>query len=92
MIEYKTFQEKKSLDLIKKVLENPNTLLEILGLNNLKIIDINQTDGARFTLDNDEIVHLRPSGNAPELRCYVETDKQGVSDKLVKQTLTSISQ
>lgn len=86
------FPREKSLDLIKKVLENPNTLLEILGLNNLKIIDINQTDGARFTLDNDEIVHLRPSGNAPELRCYVETDKQGVSDKLVKQTLTSISQ
>lgn len=30
------------------------------------------TDGLRMTLDTGEIVHLRPSGNAPELRCYVE--------------------
>jgi len=30
------------------------------------------TDGVRVVLSNDEIVHLRPSGNAPELRCYTE--------------------
>ncbi|MEW7978766.1 MAG: phosphomannomutase [Candidatus Sedimenticola endophacoides] len=35
---------------------------------------IDYTDGVRFRLDNDEIVHLRPSGNAPELRCYTEAD------------------
>lgn len=30
------------------------------------------TDGVRLHLDADEIVHFRASGNAPELRCYVE--------------------
>ncbi len=30
------------------------------------------TDGLRITFDSDEVVHLRPSGNAPELRCYNE--------------------
>ncbi len=30
------------------------------------------TDGLRITFENDEIVHLRPSGNAPEFRCYNE--------------------
>jgi phosphomannomutase len=30
------------------------------------------TDGLRIGFDNGEIVHLRPSGNAPELRCYNE--------------------
>jgi phosphomannomutase len=30
------------------------------------------TDGLRITFDNNEIIHLRPSGNAPELRCYNE--------------------
>jgi phosphomannomutase len=30
------------------------------------------TDGLRITFENGEIVHLRPSGNAPELRCYNE--------------------
>jgi phosphomannomutase len=33
---------------------------------------IDRTDGVRMTFANDEIVHLRPSGNAPEFRCYTE--------------------
>ncbi|MFO0585857.1 MAG: phosphomannomutase [Anaeromyxobacter sp.] len=35
---------------------------------------VDQTDGVRVTLASGEIVHLRPSGNAPELRCYAEAD------------------
>lgn len=31
-----------------------------------------ETDGLRATFENDEVIHLRPSGNAPELRCYTE--------------------
>lgn len=33
---------------------------------------VDLTDGVRMTLENDEIAHLRASGNAPELRCYAE--------------------
>src|SRR5690606_29620439 len=33
---------------------------------------VSTIDGPRFTLRSGEIVHYRPSGNAPELRCYVE--------------------
>jgi len=39
-----------------------------------KVIMIDYTDGVRFSFDTDEVVHLRPSGNAPELRCYTEAD------------------
>lgn len=85
------FPREKSIELINKGVENPNTLLEMLGFENLKIVDINQIDGLRLTFDNDVIIHLRPSGNAPELRCYVETDSQDTSDKLVKQFLNVIS-
>ena len=35
-------------------------------------VDIGRTDGVRMTFDSEEIVHLRPSGNAPEFRCYNE--------------------
>ncbi|MDC9728232.1 MAG: phosphomannomutase [Methyloprofundus sp.] len=35
-------------------------------------VAINTLDGVRITLSNDEVVHLRGSGNAPELRCYTE--------------------
>jgi len=33
---------------------------------------IDFTDGARINFSSGEIVHLRPSGNAPEFRCYTE--------------------
>jgi phosphomannomutase len=33
---------------------------------------INTVDGLRMQLSSGEVVHVRPSGNAPELRCYVE--------------------
>lgn len=32
------------------------------------------TDGLRTTFDSGNIIHLRPSGNAPELRVYTEGD------------------
>ena len=36
------------------------------------VADVNRTDGIRITFKNGEIIHLRPSGNAPEFRCYSE--------------------
>jgi len=36
------------------------------------VTDIDATDGLRATFDNAEVIHLRPSGNAPEFRCYNE--------------------
>lgn len=35
---------------------------------------IDRTDGLRIVFVSGEIVHLRPSGNAPEFRCYLEAD------------------
>lgn len=37
---------------------------------------IDATDGVRITFDSAEVIHLRPSGNAPELRCYTEADTE----------------
>ncbi len=37
-----------------------------------RLCSVDRTDGLRMVFENDEIVHLRPSGNAPELRCYNE--------------------
>jgi phosphomannomutase len=33
---------------------------------------IDRTDGVRMVFDNEEVIHLRPSGNAPEFRVYNE--------------------
>ena len=51
------------------------------------------TDGMRFTFEDDTIVHLRPSGNAPELRIYVETASQDSAEALLshaKQTVVKL--
>lgn len=45
-------------------------------------IAIDNTDGLRITLENEEIVHLRPSGNSPELRCYTESESEDRSRQL----------
>lgn len=49
------------------------------------------TDGLRLTFDNGEIVHLRPSGNAPELRCYAEADSMERARTLVALSLQRIA-
>jgi phosphomannomutase len=36
-----------------------------------------RTDGLRVTFENSEVIHLRPSGNAPEFRCYTEAASHG---------------
>lgn len=45
---------------------------EFPGLGAVSALDL--TDGLRITFASGEVVHLRPSGNAPELRCYTEAD------------------
>ncbi len=40
------------------------------------------TDGLRLTFASGDVVHLRPSGNAPELRCYAEADTQARAQEL----------
>lgn len=84
------FSRENSLKLLQKGESDTESLLEAFGLKNLKVVDINQIDGLRLTFDTENIIHLRPSGNAPELRCCVETYSQDDSDNLVNQVLICI--
>ncbi|MDR3198579.1 MAG: phosphomannomutase [Planctomycetaceae bacterium] len=49
---------------------------------------IDQTDGIRMMFGDQDIVHLRSSGNAPELRCYTEADTKERATSLLYQTMT----
>lgn len=44
----------------------------LLGTEFGEVVATDATDGIRITFASEEVVHLRPSGNAPELRCYNE--------------------
>lgn len=51
---------------------------------------IDNTDGLRMTFANDRIIHLRQSGNAPELRCYAEAETPDIADFLASGSLEFI--
>lgn len=45
--------------------------------------DVDYTDGVRVTFDNGDVAHVRPSGNADELRIYAVADTQARADEIV---------
>ena len=47
------------------------------------VAEVNSRDGLRIMAKNGEVVHFRPSGNAPELRVYVEAATQERTDDLL---------
>ncbi|KTF18938.1 phosphomannomutase [Pseudoalteromonas sp. 10-33] len=81
----------KSLDLIRDIAQHPERLLPGLGFE-ADVIDMDETDGLRISFVDGTIVHLRPSGNAPELRCYAEASTVAKADNLVLNTLTRIEE
>lgn len=46
------------------------------GIVGAECVGVDQTDGVRAVFANNEVVHLRPSGNAPEFRCYNEAGSE----------------
>jgi phosphomannomutase len=51
---------------------------------------VDLTDGLRVTFANGDVVHLRPSGNAPELRCYAEAGDRARAEALVETHLNNL--
>lgn len=86
----KDFPSEKSKKIISEALVSPEQLLTKLGLASVKCVNIDQTDGVRITLDSSDIFHLRPSGNAPELRCYAEASAEIKAKEYVEQILHKI--
>jgi phosphomannomutase len=52
-------------------------------------IDLN--DGVRMIFANDRVIHLRGSGNAPELRCYSEAEEPGIARAIGEQALALVA-
>lgn len=48
------------------------------------IAKIDSLDGIRIFFDNGDIAHLRPSGNAPQLRTYSVANSQARADEIVR--------
>ena len=48
------------------------------------IARINVLDGVRIYFRNGDVAHIRPSGNAPQLRIYANSDSQARADAIVE--------
>ena len=48
---------------------------------------LDTTDGLRMIFNNEEVIHLRASGNAPQVRVYTNAGTQERADELAEQAL-----
>lgn len=77
-----------SLQIVDSILGGDLSILPTEILGDLEATD--QTDGVRLTFSSGRIVHIRPSGNAPELRCYVEAASDEQACEVLSVTLARL--
>ncbi|NNE80080.1 MAG: phosphomannomutase [Silicimonas sp.] len=76
-----------SLRLVNGILAGETSLFPT-GLG--QVVEIDRTDGVRLRFDSGRILHVRPSGNAPELRCYVEAESDAAAADLLQLALSNL--
>jgi len=59
--------------------DNMRTFLSGQG----NVARVETIDGPQIHLENGRMIHLRPSGNAPEMRCYVSAADAGSAEALL---------
>ena len=72
--------------------ENVAGVSEMLGFADAcgPVAKVDETDGIRITFHQDDIIHLRPSGNAPELRVYVEASTHQRAEELLTLGMAAV--
>ncbi len=83
----KDIPRERSLALLAAILAGETAVLP-KGLGDL--VSTDTTDGARMTFSSGRILTIRPSGNAPELRCYVEAESDQVAGALLEEALARL--
>jgi len=84
------FDPKKSSTLLKSLINKPKNLSHYLDADLGEVIETDLTDGLRITFGNGDVVHLRSSGNAPELRIYSESSTVVSAERLVNMVVKNL--
>lgn len=85
------FPTELSHELLARLQADKKEAEKVLAPDSDGITNTDLTDGLRQTFANGDIVHLRPSGNAPELRCYAEADSTISAQQLCNACLQRLS-
>jgi phosphomannomutase len=75
---------------MKKILDDETAFHRFFNRHGM-IATIETTDGLRVRFAGGRIIHLRSSGNAPEIRCYVEAQTLIEAETLLSNCLASLS-
>ena len=70
--DFPTEESAKILEQFAEVSAIDAAFAEVFG----RVALIDRTDGLRVTFESSEVLHMRPSGNAPEFRCYNEAGSE----------------
>ena len=81
--DFPTEESAKILEKFEEVSAIEDAFSETFG--NVESVD--RTDGLRVTFQSSEVLHMRPSGNAPEFRCYNEAASQARVLEMQKQSM-----
>lgn len=76
----------------KALLLRRDRACDLLGLPAADVARINYLDGVRVYLRGGDVIHLRPSGNAPQMRIYAVADRRERADELVRQGIAALQQ
>lgn len=79
-----------SIALLIALKEDSTLARDLLAPESGDVIQTVETDGLRIHFSSGDVVHLRPSGNAPELRCYTESDSEARARALCDACLLKI--
>ena len=85
------FSAQQSLKLMEELSEFGDMLTQMLAPGSGAAVRIDLTDGLRVSFSSGDIVHLRQSGNAPELRCYAEAGSPARASLLCDACLRRVS-
>ncbi|HIF9118811.1 TPA: phosphomannomutase [Photobacterium damselae] len=84
------FATELSFNILNKAKENIPQFIQKLKFDDVNVKSVDLTDGLRITWFSGDIIHFRPSGNAPELRCYAESYDIKRAIYIVNQALAQI--
>lgn len=85
------FAQQRSAELLAALARGAVDGKALLAPQGGDLVAEDTTDGYRATFANGDIVHLRASGNAPELRCYAESESSARAISLVESCLARVS-
>jgi phosphomannomutase len=86
------FPTQLSQSLLASWANDPNSFGKLLGPEYSEISACDLSDGLRLSFSNQDIIHIRASGNAPELRCYCESSDYQKALDMTQMVLNMLKQ